>query len=130
MHVYELLLLGSSGPDVTLRAHCSGGTYMRSIAHDLGRLAGCGAHLRELRRLSSGEFDLAQARTIAQLESLAADERLIDALVPAAQMLPGVPSVFVDEVHGRADSQRPQLPGIAVPVAAGLAIREGRDPAG
>ena len=48
--------------------------------------------------LASGEFEIAQARTIAQLESLAAEERLIDALVPAAQMLPGFPAVFVDDL--------------------------------
>jgi tRNA pseudouridine55 synthase len=98
VHVFELTNLGVNGADIVLRAHCSGGTYMRSIAHDLGQLMGCGAHLHELRRLSSGEFEIAQARTIAQLESLAADERLLDALVPAAQMLPGFPSVFVDDL--------------------------------
>ena len=48
--------------------------------------------------LASGEFEIAQARTIPQLESLAAEERLVDALVPAAKMLPGFPSVFVDEL--------------------------------
>jgi tRNA pseudouridine55 synthase len=98
VHVYELVVLEVRGADVRLRAHCSGGTYMRSIAHDLGKLAGCGAHLAELRRTASGEFDIAQARTLAQLESLAAAERLMDALVPAAQMLPGFPAVFVDDV--------------------------------
>jgi tRNA pseudouridine55 synthase len=98
VEIYELTVLGIEGADVRLRAHCSGGTYMRSIAHELGRMAGCGAHLAELRRLSSGEFEIAQARTIPQLESLAADERLLDALVPAAQMLPGFPTVFVDDL--------------------------------
>jgi tRNA pseudouridine55 synthase len=98
IHVYELTILGINGADVLLRAHCSGGTYMRSIAHDLGQLLGCGAHLQELRRVLSGEFEIGQARTIAQLESLAADDRLLDALVPAAQMVPGFPSVFVDDL--------------------------------
>jgi len=107
VHIYELRILAVQGSDALLRAHCSGGTYLRSIAHDLGQAMGCGAHLQELRRLSSGEFDLSQARTIAQLESLAADDRLLDALVPAADLLPGFPAVFVDEVavteirHGR-----------------------------
>ncbi len=96
--VYELTLLDLNGPDARVRAHCSGGTYMRSIAHDLGQALGCGAHLHELRRLASGEFEIDQARTIAQLESLAADERLLDALVPAVRMLPGFPSVYVDDV--------------------------------
>ncbi len=105
--IFELTLLELNGSDAKLRAHCSGGTYLRSIAHDLGQAMGCGAHLRELRRISSGEFEIEQARTIAQLEALSADDRLEEALVPAARMLPGFPSVFVDDLtathirHGR-----------------------------
>ena len=98
VNVYELTVLSIAGDSVKLRAHCSGGTYMRSIAHDLGVAMGCGAHLTELRRFASGEFAIAQARTIAQLETLAAEGRLIEALVPMAQMIPGVPSVFVDDI--------------------------------
>lgn len=97
VHVYELSLLEVAGADARVRAHCSGGTYMRSIAHDLGRALGCGAHLHELRRTASAEFDIAQARTIAQLERLAAEERLLDAFVPPAELLPGFPAVFVDD---------------------------------
>ena len=73
VNVYELTLLELNGAEARLRAHCSGGTYMRSIAHDLGQALGCGAHLQDLRRLASGEFTLAQALTIAQLEALAAE---------------------------------------------------------
>jgi tRNA pseudouridine55 synthase len=98
VQVYELTLLEVNGADARLRAHCSGGTYMRSIAHDLGQVLGCGAHLHELRRTASGEFEIEQARSLAQLESLAAGERLLDALVPAERMLPAFPSVFVDEL--------------------------------
>jgi tRNA pseudouridine55 synthase len=101
VHVYELTVLSMDGPRVKLRAHCSGGTYMRSIAHDLGLAVGCGAHLEELRRTASGEFEISQARTLEQLERLAADERLVDALVPAAQLLPGIPTVFVDDLTAR-----------------------------
>jgi tRNA pseudouridine55 synthase len=98
VHVYELTVLEVNGAEARLRAHCSGGTYMRSIAHELGQAMGCGAHLAELRRLASGEFEIDQARTIAQLESLAAEDRLADALAPLAGMLPGFPSVFVDDL--------------------------------
>jgi tRNA pseudouridine55 synthase len=107
VHVYELEILKAAGADVRLRAHCSGGTYMRSIAHELGQALGCGAHLEELRRIASSEFAIEQARTIEQLESLAEEERLLDALVPASSLLPGMPEVYVDEVaaarirHGR-----------------------------
>ena len=98
VHVYELVVLGIDGPEVRLRAHCSGGTYLRSIAHDLGQALGVGAHLHNLRRTASGEFEIDRARTLAQLEGLAAEERLLDALVPPAEMLPGFPSVYVDEL--------------------------------
>ncbi len=98
VHVYELLVLDVNGADARIRAHCSAGTYMRSIAHDLGQVLGYGAHLHDLRRLASGEFEIEQARTIAQLESLAAEERLVDALVPAARLLPNFPSVYVDDL--------------------------------
>ncbi|HLI83394.1 MAG TPA: tRNA pseudouridine(55) synthase TruB [Bryobacteraceae bacterium] len=97
VEVYELTLLEANGSDVRLRAHCSGGTYLRSIAHELGQALGCGAHLHELRRTASGEFTLAQARTLPQIESLAAEERLIDALIPASSLLPEMPEIYVDE---------------------------------
>ena len=107
VHVYELTVLEVNGSDAKLRAHCSGGTYMRSIANDLGQAMGCGAHLHELRRIASGEFELDQARTLEQLCTLAAEERLVDAIIPASKLLPGFPAVFVDDVtaaqirHGR-----------------------------
>lgn len=97
VQVYELTALEVSGSDARLRVHCSGGTYVRSIAHELGEALKCGAHLLELRRVASGEFDLAKARTPAQLESLAADGRLADALVPPEQLLPGFPAVYVED---------------------------------
>jgi tRNA pseudouridine55 synthase len=105
--LYELKLVSVEGARARLRAHCSGGTYMRSLAHDLGQLMGCGAHLEELRRTASAEFEIGQARTLEQLQSLAADDRLVDVIVPASEMLPGMPGVYVDDVtvahirHGR-----------------------------
>ena len=98
VQVYELTLMELSGSQARLRVHCSGGTYMRSIAHDLGQAMGCGAHLVELRRLASGEFEIGQAHTLDQLASLAAEERLVDAIVPASKLLPGFPLVTVDDI--------------------------------
>jgi tRNA pseudouridine55 synthase len=98
VEVYELTLLSIEGADARLRAHCSGGTYLRSIAHELGAAMGCGAHLHQLRRTASAEFEISQARTLEQLEALAAGERLLDAFVPAADLLPGFPAVFVDDL--------------------------------
>lgn len=98
VEVYELQLLEVSGCEAALRAHCSGGTYMRAIAHDLGLALGCGAHLRDLRRTTSGEFSIGQARTIAELERLSAEDRFEEAVIPAAQLLPDIPAVRVEEM--------------------------------
>ncbi|MBN2265997.1 MAG: tRNA pseudouridine(55) synthase TruB, partial [Candidatus Aminicenantes bacterium] len=54
-------LIGYRPPDVVFEVECSAGTYVRSIAHDLGLRLGCGAHLASLRRTSSGSFGLAEA---------------------------------------------------------------------
>ena len=96
VEIYELTLLELRGAEARIRAHCSGGTYLRSIAHDLGQSMGCGAHLADLRRMASGEFTLEQAHTIADLQQLSLDGRLREALVPAARMLPDFPTVYVE----------------------------------
>jgi tRNA pseudouridine55 synthase len=96
VQIYDLTLLHVRDSEARLRAHCSGGTYMRSIAHDLGQALGCGAHLHDLRRVSSAEFNLEQARTIPQLQKLASENRLEQALIPAARMLPDFPSIYVE----------------------------------
>ncbi len=83
-------------PDVRVEVDCGAGTYIRSLAHDLGQRAGCGAHLRELRRTRSGDFGLDQARTLTQLEELAADGRLAEAVIPARDLLPEFPAEAVD----------------------------------
>jgi tRNA pseudouridine55 synthase len=96
VHIHELTLLELSGSEARLRAHCSGGTYLRSIAHDLGQALGCGAHLADLRRIASAEFTLQQAHTIPQLQQLATESRLSESLIPSVSMLPAFPSVCVD----------------------------------
>jgi len=59
--IHELSLLSREGPDVRLFVRCSKGTYIRSLAHDLGAALNVGAHLTELRRLRAGPFDLTRA---------------------------------------------------------------------
>ena len=92
----ELELLHCDGACAQLRIVCSPGTYIRSIAHDLGQLAGCGAHLVELRRLESCGFGLGDVRTMEALIGLAAEQRLAEVVVPSACLLPEFPSVRVD----------------------------------
>ncbi|MBM3774997.1 MAG: tRNA pseudouridine(55) synthase TruB [Acidobacteria bacterium] len=98
VRVYELRLTEFRGSEARVWARCSAGTYMRAIAHDLGQALGCGAHLKDLRRLGSGDFAIEQAHTLPELEELAAAGKLEQAMIPAAKLLPEFPAVFVDDV--------------------------------
>jgi len=121
VQIHELTLLEVQNAEAHIRARCSGGTYLRSIAHDLGQSMGCGAHLAELRRVASGEFTIEQAHTIADLQQLAQESRLGEALVPAARMLPDFPTVFVEPLTAGQIRQGRNFP--ASPFRAGQGSR-------
>jgi tRNA pseudouridine55 synthase len=61
IHIYTFRFTGYQEPLAQFRISCTKGTYVRSIAHDLGQKLGCGAHLATLRRVVSGKFDVANA---------------------------------------------------------------------
>lgn len=96
VHVYSLDLLSCAGSEARVRVHCSAGTYLRGIAHEAGQALGCGAFLCELRRTAAGDFTLDQAFPLDALAELAGQQRLDEALVPAARLLPQFPSEPVD----------------------------------
>ena len=89
-------LLSFDGVDAAVRVECSAGTYLRSIAHDLGRMLGCGAFLQTLRRTASGDFQIEQAHTVQHLEELASSGDLPTVIVPARELLPSFPNEIVD----------------------------------
>ncbi len=97
VEIYELTLVSVEGSLARLHVRCSAGTYIRSIAHELGRLLGCGGHIEELVRAKSGPFHIGQAKTLEELQN----GGLQDALVPADELLPQFPSVYVDELTVR-----------------------------
>jgi tRNA pseudouridine55 synthase len=105
--VHSLDLLTVAKDTARIRVHCSGGTYVRSIAHDLGQQLGCGAIVDQLRRTASGDFTESAAHALEDLELLAERGRLREALIPASQLLPHFPSETVDALtasqirHGR-----------------------------
>ena len=94
IHSFHLIALAE---DVaSFKMHVSAGGYVRSVAHELGQLAGCGAHLASLRRTQAGVFQLAQAITLDELKKLAPAE--MEARLPHPRsLLPEMPSVSVDE---------------------------------
>lgn len=96
VEIYRIELGQVQGASAELRVDCSGGTYVRSIAHDLGQALGYGAHLSALRRTFSSGFGLESARTLEQLGELAEQGRLAEALIPSADLLPQFPTQMVD----------------------------------
>ena len=94
IHEFTLESLEDDAASFTMRV--SAGGYVRSVAHELGQLAGCGAHLASLRRTQAGPFTLEQAITVEELKQLSAEQ--IAARLPHPRtMLPEMPSVIVDE---------------------------------
>lgn len=84
-------------PDMChLLVTCSAGTYIRSLAHDLGQAIGCGAILTGLRRTASGSFQVSDAKTFEELEQLKQEDKLSTALIPPARILPEFPIAYVD----------------------------------
>ncbi len=80
----------------TLRVHCSSGTYIRTLAHDLGHVLGCGAHLWELRREQSGVFDLTRA-----VDPQDRPEKLQRAILPLEELLPDLPRIDLPDNEAR-----------------------------
>ena len=95
VEVRELKILALDGDRVRFRSRVSAGTYLRSIAHDLGQTLGVGAHLAALRRTASGEFGLEDARTLQQLEAAAQAGEPEREFVHLRRVLPAFPSVTV-----------------------------------
>jgi tRNA pseudouridine55 synthase len=107
VEVYELDLLEVECDTLRIRMRCSTGTYVRSLAHDLGKILGPGGHVTELRRTEVGELDLSMAHTFDDIERLKARGAIEDAFVDPASLLPEMPAQRVDEaaathiLHGR-----------------------------
>ena len=78
--IHELRVISLDGDLLGIDVHCSKGTYIRTLAEDIGARLGCGAHITELRRLGVGHFDIRRMVTLTQLETLAASESGRDAM--------------------------------------------------
>jgi tRNA pseudouridine55 synthase len=95
IHGFEVTAL--EGDTATFSMHVSAGGYVRSVAHELGQLAGCGAHLSALRRVQSGAFKLEESITREQLID-AANGGTVESLLPHPRaVLPELPAVTADE---------------------------------
>jgi tRNA pseudouridine55 synthase len=99
--IYSVRDVEVSLPDVTFTLACAKGTYVRTVAADLGQALGVGAHLTALRRLACGAVTLAEAVTIEALERMAAEGRLEGVLQPDDHLIREMPRVTVSEYTAR-----------------------------
>ncbi|MGA9031754.1 MAG: tRNA pseudouridine(55) synthase TruB [Sulfuricaulis sp.] len=93
--VYEIKALGFQDNLLTLEIACSKGTYIRTLAHDLGEILGCGAHVVQLRRLATGDVSIDKAVTLDRLEALASPVERAQLLQPVDSVLHAVPDVHL-----------------------------------
>ena len=93
INVYSLELLEWAPPEAVIDVYCSSGTYVRSLAHDLGEKLGVGAHLIGLRRTKSGRFTLRDAVPLRKLREAFEDGTWYQYLIPAAEALSDWPAI-------------------------------------
>jgi tRNA pseudouridine55 synthase len=111
--VHHLEVLEWTPPEVVIDVHCSSGTYVRSLANDLGVKLGCGAYLVGLRRTKSGRFSLRDSVPLRKLQEAFAAGNWYQYLIPAAEALGDWPAVELspDEVEGVRHGHRVKVAG-------------------
>ena len=97
VEVKEFEILRVENDRASFRARVASGTYMRSVAHDMGQLIGCGAHLESLRRTAVGEFELRDAHTLEELATARAADQTEDFFIHPRKLLPQLPCISANE---------------------------------
>src|ERR1700722_17448109 len=93
--LYEFRLTGIEGNVARFVIECSSGTYIRSLAHELGEKLKCGAHLSEIKRTAVGEFSLEQAINLEELADAKVAGKFAGCLIPLEALLPNFPRIDV-----------------------------------
>jgi tRNA pseudouridine55 synthase len=111
--VHHLEVLEWAPPEVVIDVHCSSGTYVRSLANDLGVMLGCGAYLVGLRRTKSGRFSLRDSVPLRKLQESFTAGNWYQYLIPAAEALGDWPAIELspDEVEGVRHGHRVKVVG-------------------
>lgn len=95
VEVFEYRLTGIEGAVARFSIECSSGTYIRSLAHDMGQRLGCGAHLSEICRTAVGEFSLDRAIELEELAQAAREGKFENCLIALENLLPDYPKTNV-----------------------------------
>jgi len=122
--------LGFDLPEARFRVRCSGGTYVRTLAHDLGAALGCGGALKALRRTRSEPFDIERALGLRELDGLEPEATLERSGVPLDRALEVLPAVVLDAaaVAAVGTGGRPVVSAVGLPLGGGprsVVLRDG-----
>jgi len=111
VEIKEFSILSVDSDRAHFRAHVASGTYMRSVAHDLGQRLGCGAHLESLRRTAVAEFDINRAHTLSEIETLELNSRNTENPGPhrAESCHPDRSNAFAKNKHCAVQEQGPAV---------------------
>ena len=111
VHIHSFRLQDYAPPYLDFEVKCSSGTYIRSLAHDLGQRLGCGAHLAELVRTEIGEFRLKDGFALDKIENLAQTGRASEFFKPLETLLPAFPKIELTQIGLRlVQNGRPVFP--------------------
>ncbi|WNL39332.1 tRNA pseudouridine(55) synthase TruB [Halomonas sp. PAMB 3232] len=106
--IHEARLIGFDGAAFELEVSCSKGTYIRTLAEDIGAALGCGAHISALRRLRTGPFDSEAMWTLEEIEALADQPTREAKLMPVDVLVDHLPALTVDDTgHQRLSHGQP-----------------------
>jgi tRNA pseudouridine55 synthase len=106
VNIKTLRLIGVNNSEAEFELACTAGTYARSLAHDIGREYGCGAHLLRLRRTRSGEFPIEAAVPMAEGDQFYSRDFFVSRIIPMRELLQEIPAIVISEgdkrklVHG------------------------------
>lgn len=114
IQIYQIDILEICLPRIRLRVHCSKGTYIRTLCHDIGQTLGCGGCMEELLRTSVGVFKLQDTVRLAQIQELAKEGRLEQILLPPDQLFCEYPKATVAAPFRRMLANGNRLPSQAL----------------
>ncbi|MGB3862000.1 MAG: tRNA pseudouridine(55) synthase TruB [Candidatus Aminicenantaceae bacterium] len=97
IQIYYFRLVSYDPPFIEFEAACSSGSYMRSLAHDLGQSLQCGAHLSQLERTAIGDFHIQSSITLEALGKLVQETKIEKIFIPLESVLPEFPKIILNE---------------------------------
>jgi len=97
--IHELKLLDFDSSSLELNVECSKGTYIRTLAEDIGKSLGCGGHVEVLRRTGVGDLSVSDSHTLDSMETLA-EEELLGLVLPMDRIISSLPAVQLSDELG------------------------------